>query len=565
MHFVLQISNEKPQFCVSFTHTSNQFYLFIMKKHFLSLFLLANALLLLGQNAQRIPGKIIVQLQKGADIRRLLTPNLRLAAPVWVSRTLSDEWNVHLLEFDETALNATPVLAAIQNAHSVIHAMFDETIEYRSEPNDPKWAQQADMRLINAPAAWEASTGGTTPQGDTIVVAILEKGMQFSHPDLIPNFWFNRKEIPNNDKDDDENGFVDDYQGYDVRNGGSGPGNSGSHGTSVAAICGARGDDGVGVTGVNWYVKLMPVTNVDALSEVVAGYDYVLKMRRLYNQSQGTKGAFIVATNASFGRDNKFPTFFPAWCDAYQTLGLEGVLNVGATSNANNNVDDVGDLPSTCPSEFLMVATNVTAISGNKVASAGFGRTHVDLGAPGDGTITAENGPTYGDFGGTSSATPHVTGAIALTYSYQCNAVSSDRLSDPAATARRVRDLIMDNVVPNPTLAGITSTEGRLDLGTTLAAVRNLCKGAIGPLQILKVETDNYNRYQVYYQALSSSVTYKFRVFNMLGQLMYEKSVVPKQFEANIIEFDANILPAGIYTFSISDVRNIVSRKFAKM
>jgi hypothetical protein len=158
-----------------------------------------------------------------------------------------------------------------------------------------------------------------------------------------------------------------------------------------------------------------------------------------------------------------------------------------------------------------------------------------------------------------------VAGAIALTYSFNCNAVADDRLSNPASCARRVRDLILDNVVPNKTLEGITTTGGRLDLGTTLASVRGLCQGAIGPLQILKVETDPQNRFKIFYQAPSSTVVYRFRVFNMFGQLMYEKPTTPKQFEANIIEFDANILPAGIYVFSINAGNNIVSRKFAKI
>ncbi len=537
-----------------------------MKKHFLLSLLVTWAFLLEGQESSwRIPGQIVVQMEAGADINTVLSSRVRLPEKVWLMKQVSDEWNVHLLGFDEDEFNREPLLATIKNLPAVRFAGWNERVQERNmTPNDINWGQQSDMRLINAPEAWAASTGGLTPQGDTIVIAVLEKGMQFTHPDLIPNFWFNWAEKPGNQKDDDGNGFVDDYIGYDVRNMGSGPGNGGTHGTSVAAIAGARGNNSIGVTGVNWNVKIMPITNVDALTEVVAGYDYALKMRRLYNTSDGKKGAFIVCTNSSFGRDNRFPSFFPAWCDAYESLGNEGVLSAGATTNANSDVDSVGDLPSTCESEYLMVVTNVTSISGNKAPQAGYGAKFVDLGAPGDGTVTAENGPTYGTFEGTSAATPHVAGAIALTYSFNCNAVAQDRLSNPAGCARRVRDLIMDNVVPNPTLAGITTTGGRLDLGTTLAAVRGLCQGAIGPLQVLKVETDQMSRFKIFYQAPSTLVSYRFRVFNMFGQLMYEQPTTPKQFEANIIEFDANILPAGIYVFSINAGSNIVSRKFAK-
>jgi subtilisin family serine protease len=143
------------------------------------------------------------------------------------------------------------------------------------------------------------TTGGLTVQGDTIVVAVIDCGADITHEDL--NFWKNYLEIPGNGIDDDTNGYVDDFDGWNAQSQ-TGVITSCSHGTHVSGIIGAIGNNTTGVVGVNWNVKIMPVqpssTN-EAL--VVAAYTYVYNMRRLYNQTNGAKGAFIVATNSSFG------------------------------------------------------------------------------------------------------------------------------------------------------------------------------------------------------------------------------------------------------------------------
>lgn len=541
-----------------------------MKKHSLAfalLFCCAN--LLFSQTSDRIAGQIIVQVNPGGSVERLLATAQRSIPGLRLERAVAPSWDIYLLGFEENGDNADALLDAVQHLPGVRFAQWNALVQDRSTtPNDPNWGQQTDMTLIHAPETWDASTGGLTPRGDTIVVAILEKGLMLQHPDLDPNLWRNLAEIPSNNIDDDKNGYVDDFLGYDVRNAGDGPGTGGTHGTSVFGIIGAKGDNAKGVTGVNWNVKMMSLSNVEAISEVVSAYEYVWKMRRLYNQTQGAKGAFVVSTNASFGFDGKFPSFAPLWCQAYDSLGRVGVISVGATTNGNENVDQVGDLPSTCPSEYLIVVNNVYSSSGNKYPATGTGKTHVDLGAPGEGTFTTINGSGgvggYGSFNGTSAACPHVAGAIGLLYSLECDLLASDALTSPSTCAKRVRSIILDNVVANPTLQNVTVTGGRLDLESSLQAVRKLCQGSIGPLTILRVGEIDQNTLEVFYQT-PSTLPHTFRVFNMLGQLMYEKALNPQEFSANRLEYDSSQLPSGIYTMSIGRGDAVKSRKFRKI
>ena len=518
----------------------------------------------------RQPGELLIQLADDADIKEvvnLLRQDAGRANSVFLKKTVAASWHIYLLGFDETTTNADALWSLALHTPGIRTAQWNYEVQERNTPNDEKWSQQVDMELIHASQAWEASTGGLTPKGDTIVVAVLEKGALLDHPDLIDNIWYNWHEIPDNGIDDDHNGYVDDYRGYDIRNGGDGNGNVGFHGTAVNGIIGAKGNNDIGVAGVNWNVKLMNFSNVGTDAEIVAAYEYVAKMRRRYNQSNGHEGAFVVATNASFGRDTARVINHPLWCAAYDSLGAVGVLSAGATSNSNVDVDQVNDIPSNCPSEYLLVVTSVNAATGAKSLATGVGAVSVDLGAPGERTFTtlsSNTNPTYGTFDGTSSATPHVTGAIALMYSLDCAQLTNDALTQPAACARRVRSMILDNVEPVPSLNNITVTGGRLDLLNSVNGVRKLCEGTIGPLEFLTVKHYADNTLEVYFQTPAVG-SYNFRVFNMLGQLMYEKPVQAQQFAASYVTFDATWWPTGVYVMTLGREKVIISRKFLKI
>jgi len=349
-------------------------------------------------------------------------------------------------------------------------------------PNDPQFAQQwqyintgagggvVDMDL-DADVAWDITTGGLTSLGDTIVVAVIDNGVNFSHPDLLGNLWRNHAEIPNNQIDDDGNGYVDDYRGWNVitQNDDVVSAGGGSHGTPVAAIVGAQGNNSIGVTGVNWRVKLMIIRSNFSTTEahVIAAYAYALRQRRRYNATQGREGAFVVVTNASWGVDYGRAADAPIWCAYYDTLGAAGILSVGATANIDINVDVSGDLPTTCPSQYLLGVTNLDR-RGWKVGAAGYGAQSIDFGAFGEGVYTCNNAGSYSAFGGTSAAAPHASGAIALAYAALCEDYIHLSRTQPARVAEDVRRFVLDGVRSSVYMDGITTTGGQLNLNGTL-------------------------------------------------------------------------------------------------
>ncbi len=519
-------------------------------------------------------GEMLIQLAPKAQLTAVLSELNTLTsgtANISLKRTLSDNWHMYLIGFDEQVLSAERLLSLARKHPGIDIAQLNhETKERDTEPNDPEWWRQDNMTLINAHKAWDASTGGVTPAGDTIVVAILERGVLFSHPDLAPNRWWNWNEIPNDGIDNDNNGYIDDFGGWNPRNQSDDTGNQGVHGTQVFGIVGAAGNNLVGVSGVSWNVKMMNLADVQWEDEVIAAYEYVADQRRLYNQTNGAKGAFVVVTNASLGLDNERAEDHQLWCAMYDSLGTLGVLSVGSTANKNVDVEVAGDMPSTCTSSYLIVVNNVDK-NGAKVLSTGSGDVSVDLGAPGEAAYTTSNlspngtnTPGYGTISGTSASAPHVTGAVGLLYSMSCETFTSDALTAPATCALRVRELLLDNVQPEETLAGKTVTGGYLDLERSVNAIRELCNGLVGPLEMTRVQDLDNNQWRIEFQT-PTFLPYRFRVFNMLGQQLYDKEIIPHQFASNVIEYDASELPRGVYVMSIGRGKLITSRRFRKL
>lgn len=410
--------------------------------------------------APYVENELIVWLEPGVDAASFAT---RSNAGIEPKSLLSKRLNIWLFEIADSKVAREDRMhriaehadvRAVQNNHTNI--VIRDVI-----PDDPSYHHQWAPAVMNLPRAWEEfTTGGVTVTGDTIVVAVIDGGAYLEHVDL--DFWKNRLEIPGNGIDDDGNGYVDDYNGWNAYMN-NGMVESNNHGTHVSGIIGAIGNNGIGVSGVNWNVKVMPVAGSSMQeSIVVAAYSYVLEMRARYNETDGAEGAFVVATNSSFGVDYGHPENYPVWSAMYDEMGNLGILSCVAGPNMNVNVDVVGDMPSTCTSNYLIGITNTTSAD-VKNNGAGYGIESIDIGAPGTGIYSTVPNNGYSSMSGTSMATPQVSGTIALMYAAMNEEMMLSCKSDPANFCLTVRQALLDGADALPSLDGLVGESRRLN------------------------------------------------------------------------------------------------------
>lgn len=438
----------------------------------------------------------------------------------------------------------------------------DQQIEWRLQPNDPAFINQQDMNLIGMAKAWDVATGGRTAQGDTIVVAVIDDGYQTDHEDLDGIFWKNNSEIPDDEQDNDGNGYADDYFGvnittqndqHPVR----------SHGTSVCGIIGAKGNNSKGVSGINWNIRIMLISGADFESDLIESYQYVVDQRRKYRQTNGAEGAFVVATNLSGGVNNAWAEDHPLWCGMYDELGEEGILNVCAAPNQGISVDEEGDMPTTCASPYMIAVTNVD-LTDEILSNAGFGSTSIDIGAPGHGTITTASTNVYKEFPGTSAATPHVTGAIALMYSTPCESFLVDVKSDPEATASRVRDILFATAKPNNSLAEITTIGKRVQVDAAMEATIKDCGGNTASgisISSIRPNPAGPDGARVYFGIQGDSTDLVFHLYSATGALIYEIEVLPTEMEQGFLDLQTRSLPVGVYMLTLRQKDKKATRK----
>jgi hypothetical protein len=428
-----------------------------------------------------IDGELIIMFHKSDDS---FSFSERFSSVLSSEKQLSTESHIYLFSFDSVISDSHILLRLVNDDASVRAAQLNHYVADRTTPNDPSFSQQwhhmqsADHD-IDSDLAWDITTGGTTSNGHQIVVAVLEGGgANWDHTDLIDNHWVNIHEIPGNNIDDDSNGFVDDYDGWNATANNDNI-SSGGHGTAVSGMIGAKGDNGIGGVGVNWDVGIMQV-QMGGLTEsnVIAAYNYPHVMRNLFNSSGGAQGAFVVATNASWGIDLADPADFPVWCAYYDDLGQSGILNCGATANAEYNIDTQGDMPTGCSSDYMVT---VTATNSNDVRTfSAYGATTIDLAAPGEDVYLPSGSSNYSSTSGTSFATPCVAGAIALVYSVPCSDLATNAMISPQATANLVRGYIFNGVDQIASLSNETVTGGRLNAFNSVSLAMSDCNPDLG-------------------------------------------------------------------------------------
>jgi thermitase len=315
-------------------------------------------------------------------------------------------------------------------------------------PDDPFYSLQyalldsPDDHDIDAPTAWSTRSGCAK-------VAILDTGIDTDHPDLESNVY-KSKDKPNNNKDDDKNGYVDDTYGLNVIKGkGSGQDDDG-HGTHVSGIVGGRGNNDVGVSGTCWSTKLLAVKFMNShgkgsTSDAIAGIDYAVK--------QGFK-----IINCSFGSSSKSSSLH----DAVDYAQDHNVLLVVAAGNDSENIDKHPLYPASySDSNILAVAAST---SDDTLADfSNFGSEAVDVAAPGESIYSTYLGGGYRVLSGTSMAAPYVSGVAALL-----------RKQESDATYGNLRYAIRHKVDKPPALNGKVAYDGRLNAEKALAAIAGI-------------------------------------------------------------------------------------------
>ena len=349
-----------------------------------------------------------------------------------------------------TVTSATSKLATLPGVQS---AQPDYKIQIERTPNDPSFTSQwafnntgqnggtagADIRL---PAAWNVSTG----TGNTIV-AVIDTGIDYRHPDLAPNLWQNPGEIPGNGIDDDGNGFRDDRIGANFIDNTGDPYDTNSHGTHVAGIIGAKGGNAVGVAGIDWNVRIMALKfigpNGGFTSDAVRAMNYaVTNGAKIINNSWGG-GGYDAATSAAIGRARN-----------------AGVIVVNAAGNNGSDNDQSPFYPANYITQSDNVITVAATDSQDKLSSySNFGRNTVTLGAPGTDILSTLPNNRYGSYSGTSMATPMVSGALALLWDQH-----------PTWNYQQIIAKLKSSVDVLPSLTGKTITGGRLNVAKLLDA-----------------------------------------------------------------------------------------------
>lgn len=319
-------------------------------------------------------------------------------------------------------------------------------LHIQNTPNDPSFSQLWGIHNtsgskpdadIDGPEAWDLSTGSKS-----VVVAVIDTGVDYNHQDLAPNMWMNPGEIPGNGIDDDGNGYVDDVYGIDAYNHDTNPFDDHFHGTHVAGTIGAAGNNGIGVVGVNWEVSIVACKFIGAGgSGSTAGAIECLE----YIRDLKDRGVNIVASNNSWGGGGDSV----ALRDAIAAQG--DMLFIAAAGNESSNNDKVPfypavyDLPN-------MVSVAATDNGDNRASYSNFGSRTVHIGAPGHSIYSTFPNSQYQMASGTSMAAPHAAGVAALL-----------KAQDPNRDWRTIRNLLLAGGDPIASLSDITITGRRLN------------------------------------------------------------------------------------------------------
>jgi subtilisin family serine protease len=340
-----------------------------------------------------------------------------------------------------------------QNDPNVEYAELNYYYYYDAFPNDPSFDRQWGLHNtgqeingtvgiadadIDAPMAWDIIKGSTD-----VVVAVIDSGVDYNHHDLVSNIWTNAGEIPGNGIDDDGNGYVDDFQGWDFFDNDNDPIDPTGHGTSVASIIGAVGNNGIGISGINWNTKIMVLKAGNesglTLAAIIGAIEYASSF-----------GAHVI--NCSLTSDERHQSLKDTIDET------SSAVFVCAAGNGSSNNDVTPYFPASFESAHI-IAVAATNQFDNIHAESNYGATSVDVGAPGVNIYSCYLGNEYRYRTGTSFAAPSVSGiAVLLKAQY------------PLLTNIRVKEIIEASVDPIGALNGLIATGGRVNAYNALSS-----------------------------------------------------------------------------------------------
>jgi thermitase len=385
-----------------------------------------------------VPGEFIVKLKSDEGVNFLSTENVgRILGGVVKSKFVGDP-KLLVLKTDQ---KIEDVYSELADSELVEYVEPNYIYHVDKTPNDPDYSKTWGIKNgdnagvdVNVEKAWDITTGSSG-----VTVAVIDTGIDLTHPELKDNLWANEAEL--NGKpgvDDDGNGYIDDIHGYDFYNNKGDPQDGHGHGTHVSGVIGAKGNNGVGVAGINWNVKIMALkflsdSGSGSAADAVRAIDYATMM--------GAK----ISSNSWGGTAES-----QALKEAIQRAAAKDMLFVAAAGNDSENNDTSDHYPANYDVANII---SVAAIdkTGALADFSNFGLTKVHIAAPGVDTYSTFKDGGYETMSGTSMATPHVAGVAALA------------LSTKKMTMLELRKKVLASVHPLPSLKEKVATGGIID------------------------------------------------------------------------------------------------------
>jgi hypothetical protein len=450
--------------------------------------------------AEHLPGEILVQYKPQAAAAGLQQARAVIQGTLLetIHTNVMQRQGMGVLERIQVGQGKSVVqaLAALKNNPLVAYAEPNYIYRAAAVSNDPSYTSGNLWGMYSSDTPATAGPSGTTNQfgsaaeqawninitgSRNVVVGIIDEGIQNTHPDLINNIWVNPYEVAGDGVDNDGNGYIDDRHGWDFVNNDNTVYDAGqdAHGTHVAGTIGGEGGNANGVVGVNWSVTMISAkflgTSGGSLSNAIRAVDYLTDLKTRH-------GINIVASNNSWGGGG----YSQGLHDAIIRGAKQDILFVAAAGNSTTNNDATASYPSnyntsvgtstqTAASYDAVIAVASITSTGAISSFSSYGATTVDIGAPGSSIVSSVPVDAYANYSGTSMATPHVTGAVALYASTQSGRIA----------ASAIRTAILSTAVPTASLSGKTATGGRLNVYEAIrkASYVDLEKTVYGPTQ----------------------------------------------------------------------------------